>query len=120
MSSPTIAACAIIEKTKVSRRVRYSPSLSPDSTEKIFGPGPGDPAVMARSCPRGVVNSQHAVRRSSAQKGFPEQESSAGILPAVAGASRPRACEGKLPSRQPAELALSEVEGMPALRNVLT
>src|SRR5271169_767195 len=72
MSKPTIAAWPSSEKRNGSRRVRYRPP-SPERMEKIFGPGPGDVAVMTRSCQRVVANDlgQLAVRRSTAQKGFP-------------------------------------------------
>ena len=75
MRSPTIAAWPIIEKTKVSRRARYSPSFSPDSMEKIFGPGPGDAAVIARSCQRSVDTiSPTRPKTRNRQKGFPQEK----------------------------------------------
>src|ERR1035437_7824707 len=79
MSSPRIAACPSSESRKVSRRARCPPLFSPDSSENRRGPGPGDAAVMTRSCRRVVANhlsptcrrTQETAKRISREENLP-------------------------------------------------
>jgi hypothetical protein len=75
MIRPNTAAWPKNDSAKVSRRILERAALSLERMENRLGPGPGDAAVMARSCQQGLAidTTERWVRRAGHKKGFPSE-----------------------------------------------